>query len=371
MLSVNMVKKRVAHTSLEVVTDKVLSGKRLKREDGLALWESNDILSIAWLADYRRQQIAGDAVYFINNSHLNHTNVCVSLCELCAFGKEAQDTGAYTLSLPEIRDKAKAAAEKGVSEIHVVGGLNKDLPLDYYLKLLRTLREEAPYAHLQAFGAVEIDFIAQKAGLSLRETLLLLKEVGLGSLPGGGAEIANPAVRKKICSEKISFRRWLEVHAVAHAEGIKSNATMLYGHVESPADRVDHLLALRRLQDDTGGFQSFIPLSFHPENTKLSNLTACDGYTDLKALAIGRLMLDNFKHIKAFWIMLGMKLAQVSLFFGVNDLDGTVYEEKITHAAGAKTGHYQPPERFVAMIKEAGRKPVERDTLYNVVRDDF
>lgn len=356
------------HGPLGQVARKVMDGRRLDRADGIKLWESVDLLSVGMLSDYARRQKAGNDVFFINNTHINHTNVCRNLCELCAFGKKNSDKEAYTLSIEEIAARAGKARGMGITEVHMVGGLNGDLPFSYYEEMLRAVREVLPEAHLQAFDAVEIDFISEVSGLGLEEVLLRLKEAGLGSLPGGGAEIFNPAVRKRICSRKIGAERWLEVHETAHRLGFRSNATMLYGHVESIEDRVDHLLTLRELQDRTGGFLSFIPLAFHPGNTSYAHLSKTTGVMDLKSLAIARLMLDNFAHIKAFWIMITPKVAQVALSFGVNDLDGTVREERIAHEAGAETAQYQPAETFLRLIREAGRTPVERDTLYNVIR---
>ncbi|MFA4884747.1 MAG: aminofutalosine synthase MqnE [Desulfotomaculaceae bacterium] len=355
-------------SQLGVIARKVREGERLSRADGIKLWQSHDLLSIGMLSDHARRRKVGDDVFFINNTHINHTNICRNLCELCAFGKKPADSGAYTLSLEEIAVRAEKARGLGVSEVHIVGGLNEDLPFDYYLEMLRIVRDILPEAHIQAFDAVEIDFLSEISGLGLEEVLLRLKESGLGSLPGGGAEIFNAGVREKICGKKIGAARWLEVHETAHKLGFRSNATMLYGHLESIEDRVDHLLALRELQDRTGGFLAFIPLAFHPANTSLAQVPKTTGMTDLKALAIARLMLDNFQHIKAFWIMITPRVAQVALSFGVNDLDGTVREERIVHEAGAETAQYQPAETFLRMIREAGRTPVERDTLYKVVR---
>lgn len=356
------------HGPLGEISGKVFAGRRLNREDGIKLWQSADLLSIGFLSDFARRKKAGDDVYFINNTHINHTNVCRNLCELCAFGRKPSASGAYTLTLEKIAEKAAQARNLGVTEVHIVGGLNEELPFRYYVEMLRTVKEILPDVHIQAFDAVEIDFISEISGLSLEEALLRLKEAGLGSLPGGGAEIFNPAVRNRICSRKIDGARWLKVHETAHRLGFRSNATMLYGHVESLEDRVDHLLRLRELQDQTGGFMSFIPLAFHPQNTAFAHLTKTSGYADLKTLAISRLMLDNFDHLKAFWIMLTPRVAQIALSFGVDDLDGTVREERIVHDAGADTAQFQPAETFLRMIREAGRRPVERDTLYNVIR---
>ncbi|MCG0278202.1 MAG: aminofutalosine synthase MqnE [Thermanaeromonas sp.] len=363
-----MLEEAVLKGPLGDIAEKVFEGERLSREDGIRLMESDDLLAVGFLADFARKKKVGDEVYFINNAHINYTNVCRNLCSFCAFGRPADAEGAYTLSIEEIAQKAEHYRKYEPTEIHIVGGLNPALPFSYYEDMLRTIKEILPQAHLQAFDAVEIDFISEISGLSLEEVLLRLKEAGLGSLPGGGAEIFNPAVRSKICPRKISGERWLEVHATAHRLGIRTNATMLYGHIESLEDRVDHLLALREQQDRTGGFMAFIPLPFHPANTGLKHLPPTTGYDDLKTLAVSRLLLDNFDHIKAFWIMLTPKVAQIALHFGVDDLDGTVREEHIAHDAGAETPQYHPAEEFLRLIREAGRIPVERDTLYNVVR---
>ena len=272
------------------------------------------------------------------------------------------------MSIEEILKAAESYNDGRVSEFHIVGGLHPDFPFSYYIDLLKALRSRFPDVHLQTFTAVEIAHLADIAGLTVKQTLVELKEAGLDSLPGGGAEIFNPAVRKKICPEKISGEKWLEIMKTAHELGIKSNATMLYGHVESAEDRVNHLIQLRNLQDNTGSFLAFIPLAFHPENTGLDSLDSTTGQLDLKVLAVSRLMLDNFPHIKAFWIMIGPKIAQLSLSFGVDDIDGTVVEEKITHAAGANTEEYIEKDHLIHLIKEAGREPVERDTLYNIVK---
>jgi aminodeoxyfutalosine synthase len=372
MLSLAEKIERNFHGSpLESISSKVLRGERLTRADGIKLMMSNDLLAIGQLADYVRKQKVGDRTYFINNAHINPTNICECLCSFCAFGKEEGHPEGYILSLEQVREKVIKARKQNVSEIHIVGGLYSRLSLDYYIELLKTVKEEMPQVHIQAFDAVEIEFMSRTARLSIEETLLKLKDAGLGSLPGGGAEIFNSQVRQKICPNKISGEKWLEVHRIAHNLGLRTNATMLYGHIESPEDRVDHLLKLRELQDETGGFLTFIPLPFHPKNTKFSSLTGTTGYLDLKVLAIARLLLDNFDHIKAFWIMVTPKVAQISLAFGVDDLDGTVMEEKIVHDAGAETPQYQPRKQFIDLIKEAGRIPVERDTLYNVIKEGW
>ena len=354
--------------SLRTIQDKVSSGVRLSEEDALALFLSRDIHAVGEMADLANRRVNGDRVYFIVNRHINPTNICVNRCKFCAFSKSGEEPLAYTLTLDEILSRAEEARLQSATELHIVGGLHPELSFDFYLRMLRALRERFPEMHIQAFTAVEIDYFAQITGLPLEEVIRQLKEAGLGSLPGGGAEIFDPETRNRICPEKITGDRWLEIMEVVHNAGLRSNATMLYGHVETLASRVDHMRRLRDLQDRTGGFQSFIPLAFHPKNTEIAK-GYTSGLTDLLALAVGRIYLDNFRHVKSFWIMVGPKVAQVSLHFGVNDIDGTVVEEKITHAAGARTGQEMTVTELVTLIRQAGRIPVERDTLYNVVRE--
>lgn len=362
-----------SQSALADLIPKVKAGERLSREEGLRLFESNDLLTIGYLADMVRRRKNGDNVYFINNRHINPTNVCVNRCKLCAFGVDKEDAKAYVMTLEQIEEKVWESAKSNPSEIHIVGGMHPDIPFDFQVEMLKRVRRILPDTHIQAFTAVEIDYFAQQTQKNVCEVLTVLMDAGLGSLPGGGAEIFSPRVRERICEKKISGERWLEVHGEAHKLGLKTNATMLYGHIENIEERVDHLVRLREQQDRTGGFQAFIPLAFHPKNTGLENtgLSRTTGYEDLKCLAIARLMLDNFDHIKAFWIMIGPKLAQVSLAFGVDDIDGTVVEEKITHAAGADAGQALTRSELVSMIRAAGRVPLERDTLYNVIRREI
>ena len=319
------------------------------------------------MASHVAQKKNGNRVYFVQNMHINPTNICVNRCKFCAFSRSKGEPGAYEMSIDDILNKARSAG-KGVRELHIVSGLHPDLPFAWYLDMLSALKQEFPKMHLKAFTAVEIDYLAKLSGLSVIDTLKQLKDAGLGSLPGGGAEIFNTAVRNTLCAEKISGDRWLEVIEAAHKVGLKSNATMLYGHIETYEHRIDHLIRLRELQDRTGGFQAFIPLSFHSQNTEIKKSAYTTGFDDLKTLAISRLMLDNFDHIKAYWVMLGEKIAQVSLNFGVDDLDGTVVEERITKAAGGTTDGSMTRDDIVHLIKQAGRTPVERDTVYNVVK---
>lgn len=353
---------------LVVVERKVAQGERLSAADGLALFECRDLLRVGRLADGVRRARVGDDVFFVVNRHINYTNVCRNRCRFCAFSRSPGEPGAYTLSVEEVIAKAAEAVEQGATEIHIVGGEHPALPYKDIRAMVAGVRSLAPDVHVKAFTASEIVHFAQMEGASVADILLDLKAAGLDSMPGGGAEILNGRVRQKVCPEKISGERWLEVHQLAHSLGLKTNATMLYGHVESYADRVDHLLRLRAAQDETRGFQAFIPLAFQPANTKLSHLFPTTGTDDLKTLAISRLLLDNFDHIKTYWVMTGLKLAQIALFFGANDMDGTVVEEVISLMSGASYGQMVAKEELVRVIRDAGRAPVERDALYRVVR---
>ncbi len=343
---------------------KVRAGERLSFEEGVLLWKSFDLLGVGYLANIAREARHGDDTYFIHNRHINPTNICIHSCRFCAFGVKADDPTAYEKSLEEIFTDAEQYRSGKVSEFHIVGGLHPELPFEYYENMLIGLKERFPKVHIQAFTAVELGYLAELAGLPLRDTLVRLKEAGLGSIPGGGAEVFSERVRKKICGEKTTGGEWLHIHRTVHEVGMKSNATMLYGHIETPEERTDHLIQLRELQDAAPGFLTFIPLAFHPENTRLSHLHTTPGQLDLRALAVSRLMLDNFPHIKAFWIMITPNIAQLSQSFGANDMDGTVVEEKIIHAAGAATEQIFQRNIIVEMICEAGRRPMERDTLY-------
>jgi aminodeoxyfutalosine synthase len=357
--------------SFASIAKKTETGERISDADALYLFQSPDLLEIGELAARANRVKNGDRVFFNVNRHINHTNICVNRCTFCAFSRTADEPGAYAYDLQEIEHRALEAVRQGATEIHMVGGLHPDLPFEFYLAMLRKVKEVAPELHIKAFTAVEIDYLAGLARLPIPETLAELKTAGLGSLPGGGAEIFSERVRQKLCPEKIPGERWLAIMEAVHRAGLKSNATMLYGHLEDFADRVDHMRRLRELQDRTGGFQVFIPLAFQPENTPLK-VERRPGYgggvDDLKTLAIARIYLDNFAHIKAYWVMLGEKIAQVALAFGVDDLDGTVVEEKIGHDAGAVSPQAMDRDGIVALIRQAGRVPVERDTLYNELR---
>ena len=352
---------------LREIDAKVDAGQRLSFDDGVHLMNSKDLLAIGKMADRVRAEKNGNNAYYIVNGHINHTNVCVNQCRFCAFQKQEGEDGAYTMALDEVMRKAEEVYHEGIAEFHIVGGLHPDLPYEYYRDMIAMLHERYPRVHLQAFTAVEIDHFADLSGMSVDETLSDLKSAGLGSLPGGGAEIFSPDIRSKICPNKISGKKWLEIMESAHNAGLRSNATMLYGHIETAEHRIEHLIALRELQDKTGGFMAFIPLAFHPLNTDLDSRSFTTGQLDIRMLAVSRLMLDNFDHIKAFWIMISPAISQLSLSFGVDDIDGTVEEEKITHAAGAQSGQALTVRRLENLIREAGRKPVRRDTLYNVI----
>ncbi len=358
---------QVNDARLQPVAAKVLAGERLNAEDGLALYQSHDLLAVGWLANFVREKKHGNVTYFNVNRHINPTNVCVAHCKLCAFGRSPDSPGAYNFALDEIYKRAGDGVAEGATEFHIVGGLHPDLPFEYYLTLIRGLKERFPQVHLKAFTMVEVGYYSRISKLSIRDTLLAMKNAGVDSLPGGGAEIFHPRVRKIICDHKVSGQRWLEIARTAHELGLRSNATMLYGHIETAEERVDHLLQLRATQDITHGFVTFIPLAFHPANTGLAHLPGPTGMDDLKAIAVSRLLLDNFDHIKAYWIMLTPRIAQVALRFGANDLDGTVVEEKIYHDAGATTPEFMTRAELERLIRAAGRVPVERDTLYNPV----
>jgi aminodeoxyfutalosine synthase len=357
----------ITDVRLKPIADKVLAGERLGMDDGITLYRSPDLLAVGWLANFIREKRHGNITYYNVNRHINPTNVCVAHCRLCAFGRDPSAPGAYTFALEEIYQRAEQGVREGATEFHIVGGLHPDLTFEHYLELVRGLKQRCPGVHLKAFTMVEVHYFARIAKLSIEETLRKMKEAGVDSCPGGGAEIFHPRVRKIICDHKTSGQMWLSIARKAHEAGLHSNATMLYGHVETEEERVDHLLKLRELQDETHGFVTFIPLAFHPENTALSHIPKPTGYADLRNIAVARLLLDNFDHIKAYWIMLSPSIAQIALRFGANDLDGTVVEEKIYHDAGAKTAEFTPRAELERLIRAAGRVPVERDTLYRPV----
>ena len=364
-VSEDMTQLQITDARLEPIAQKVLANERLSPEDGLALFQSHDLLAVGWLANHVREQRHGNICYYNVNRHINPTNVCVAHCKLCAFGRSPDASGAYTFSLEQVFARAAQGVTEGATEFHIVGGLHPDLPFEFYLDLIRGLKQRFPHVHLKAFTMVEVHYYARISKLSIRDTLLKMKEAGVDSLPGGGAEIFHPRVRRIICDHKVSGQMWLSIARAAHEIGLRSNATMLFGHVETLEERVDHLVRLRKTQDETHGFVAFIPLEFHPSNTGLAHLPKPTGIDALKTIAVSRLLLDNFDHIKAYWIMLTPRIAQIALGFGANDLDGTVVEEKIYHDAGATTPEHLTRAELEKLIRAAGRVPVERDTLYN------
>ncbi len=352
---------------LKSVYEKVQAGERLNYDDGIALYRSSDILASGYMANLVRERLHGNVTFFNVNRHINPTDVCVASCRLCAFGKKARDPKSYTMSLEQVWETAGKGWSEAATEFHIVGGLHPELTLDWYCEMLRGLKQRYPQVHLKAFTMVEIAFFARRTKITIRETLERLRDAGMDSMPGGGAEIFSERVRRVICDHKIDGSEWLETARLAHQMGIKSNCTMLYGHIENEEDRVDHLIRLRDVQDDTGGFVAYIPLAFHPDNTALRHIPSTTGFDDLKNIAVARLMLDNIPHIKAYWVMMTPRIAQIAQRFGADDLDGTVVEEKIYHDAGATTSQSLRRGELLRLIREAGREPVERDTLYRPV----
>jgi aminodeoxyfutalosine synthase len=359
---------RLPATGLADIADKLESGVRLELADGVRLFEFPDLLAVGALANRERERRHGRRAYFNHNIRIEATNVCVASCLFCAFARlRPGDAGAYTMSLDEAWEKLRRRQHQPLTEIHVVNGLHPDLPFDYYTELLRGFKRIRPDVQLKCFTAVEIAFFADLYGMTDERVLAELVDAGLDSLPGGGAEIFAERVRRKIAHDKCGTERYLAIHRTAHRMGLRSNVTMLYGHIETAEERVDHMLRARQLQDETGGFQAFIPLAFHPDNNQMRKLPAPSAADTLRVHAVSRLMLDNIPHVKAFWIATGVEVAQVSLWFGVDDLDGTVQEERIYHMAGAKTPEAMTTREISRLITAAGREPVERDTFYNVI----
>lgn len=352
---------------MRAIRAKVEAGQRLSVGDGLALDASNNLFALGEMANLVRERYNGNFAYYNVNTHINPTNVCVYKCDFCAFRADMDDPRAYTMDEGQVTEQAVQASRRGATELHIVGGLHNKLPFQYYVDVVRWVKAAAPEIHVKAYTGVEIEWFAKIERKPIRWILERLIDAGLGSLPGGGAEIFHPEVRDRICGAKASTETWLEVHRTAHQLGLHTNATMLYGHIEQGKHRIDHLDRLRTLQDETGGFQTFIPLAFHPDNSRMGELPKPSGVMDLKTMAISRLMLDNVPHIKAYWVMLGIKTAQVALSFGADDLDGTVVHEKIYHEAGAETPQEVNVVEIERLIREAGRVPIERDTLYHRV----
>lgn len=356
------------HSRLKSIREKVEAGERLSFDDGVLLYDPElPLQEIGQLANFVREQKNGNVGYYNINTHLNPTNVCVYRCTFCAFRSDLRSPKSYVMSNDQILQRGREAVENGCTEMHIVGGLHHQKGFEWYVDIVRILHEAYPKLHLKAWTGVEINWFEFLTKKSLREIISILRDAGLGSLPGGGAEIFHPEVRHKICEHKADASKWIDIHRQAHLLGVRSNCTMLYGHVENAYHRIDHLVRLRALQDETKGFQTFIPLAFHPDNTGLDYLPKPSAFMDLRTMAVSRLMLDNIQHIKAYWIMLGIGTAQTALAYGADDIDGTVRHELIYHDAGATTPELLTVEEIRRLITEAGRDPVERDTLYNRV----
>jgi aminodeoxyfutalosine synthase len=359
---------RLSALGLSEISAKLDAGERLSFDDGVRLFACRDLHALGWLANREREKRHGAKTYYNFNLRLEATNVCVASCLFCSFARlRPGDPQAYTMSLDQVWDKLRQRADQPLTEVHVVNGLHPDLPFDYYLELLRGLKRIRPEIHLKCFTAVEIAFFAETYGMTDEAVLRALVAAGLDSLPGGGAEIFAERVRRKICHDKADADRYLSIHRTAHGLGLRSNVTMLYGHIETDEERVDHMLRTRALQDETGGLQAFIPLAFHPDNNQMRKLPAPSASETLRVHAVARLMCDNIPHVKAFWIATGVDVAQIALWYGVDDLDGTVQEEKIYHMAGARTPETLTTAAIRRLILAAGREPLERDTLYNII----
>jgi aminodeoxyfutalosine synthase len=368
----------ITDPSLSGVADKVARGERLSAEDGVALFESSDLIGVGHMADAVNRAKHGNRVTFAANQHINPTNVCIlrKTCVFCSYARLPKEEGAYRYTMEQVYAEAETANSTLTREFHIVGGLDMHAGLAYYTEMFRGLKQRFPHVHIKALTAVEIAHIARIEKMSVRDTLIALHEAGLDTMPGGGAEVFSPGVRATIADKKLSGEEYIRVHREAHSLGIRSNSTMLYGHVESYADRMAHLSMLRDLQDETGGFLAYIPLAYHPDNNELGETlhrvgTATTGFDDLKNLAIGRLFLDNFDHIKSHWIMVTPFISQISLDFGVNDLEGTVVREKIYHEAGAHTAQAMTLQQILRIIRGAKKEPAERDSFYNILRTSF
>ncbi|MCF8112653.1 MAG: aminofutalosine synthase MqnE [Desulfotignum sp.] len=355
----------VTDKRLGPILAKVRQGSRLSKEDGICIYQTQDLIGLGMIANLARSVRHGKKAYYVYNQHLNYTNICKNRCRFCAYAKDRKDSGAYAWSMEEIEQYVMERIDEPVDELHIVGGLNETLGFDYFIDLLKTVKRIRPEATIKAFTCVEIDYLARLSGLGIEQTISLLKAAGLEMMPGGGAEVLNTRIHDLLFPKKIDHIRWIQIVKAVHNAGIKTNATMLYGHIETVEERVDHLITLRNIQDETDGFCAFIPLAFHSKNTRLSHLPPTTAMDDLKAVAAARLMLDNFDHIKAYWVMIGEPLAQVALSFGADDLDGTIIEEQITHTAGARSARGLTRDQMETMIRRAGFEPVQRDSFYN------
>ncbi|MEN9529167.1 MAG: hypothetical protein RI932_1040 [Pseudomonadota bacterium] len=359
---------QVSYAQIQSALSRALRGERLTFEDGVNLYHSPDLVELAAVANELNLRKNGRDVFFNVNRHINPTNICALSCKFCAFSRKPGEEGAYAYSEDEIAHRAKVAADSGATEVHMVGGLHPRWKLTNYTNIIRTVKQTAPQLHVKAFTAVELDWLARKERKSIADLLVDLRDAGLGSLPGGGAEIFAPYIREKICDTKLTGDGWLDIHRTAHKMGLRSNCTMLYGHIEDVDARVDHMLRLRDLQEETRGFNVFIPLAYQPENNELGINRHTYGVDDLKTIAIARLMLDNFQHIKSYWVMTGDRVAQTALHYGANDLDGTVVEEKIANMAGSRAGMAMAKSKILRVIRDADRIPVERSTVYEPIR---
>ena len=366
-----ILEEQISGAGLSDIHAKVLAGERLSAADGLALYRCDDLPVIAHLANIVRERKHGDTTYYVRNQHINYTNICNKLCKFCSFYVKPKDERGYALTPEQVRDRILAYGDAPITEIHMVGGINPKLPYSYYLDVLRAMKDARPQAHLKAFTMIEVAQIQRIARKPLEEVFVDMKEAGLESLPGGGAEVFSDRVQEDLFWTKADSEEWLSIAATAHSTGLPSNATMLYGHVENTDDKVYHLSRLREVQDETGGFLAYIPLSFHPERTEIDDLPGPPGALDLKEVAIGRLMLDNFPHIKTFWIMNTIEISQVALWYGANDIDGTIMDYEITRRSFEETEQRLTQQELLERIVEAGREPVERDSLYNIVNGDL
>ncbi|HIE52277.1 MAG TPA: aminofutalosine synthase MqnE [Armatimonadetes bacterium] len=361
-----MLEQTFDRAGLREVYEKVLAGERLSFADGMRLYETPDLNAVGYLANLVRERWHGNQAYYVRNQHINYTNICTKACRFCSFYVRPQDPRAYCLTPEQVQEKIRRFLSLPLAEVHIVGGVNPKLPYEYYLDLVRAVKEVRPGVQVKAYTMIEIEQIARVGRKTVRETLLDLKAAGVEVLPGGGAEVFAERVHAELFPAKAGFTRWLEIARVAHEVGLFTNATLLYGHVEQPAEKVQHFLRLREVQDETGGFLAFLPLSWHPENTALSHLPGPTGVQDLREIAVARLMLDNFPHIKSFWVMNTPSLTQVALWYGVDDVDGSVLEYEITRDPETDTQQVLTQRQLVALIREAGREPVERDAVYNI-----
>ena len=374
VLNHTLLRFQIRKSGLDDIYQKVMDHQRLTPEDGIRLFDTRDLTSVGFMANLVRERLHGDRSFFVRNRQLNPTNVCEYSCMFCSFYRREGEEGGYTMTMEQIAQRVREGVKHGIQEIHITSGLHPSLPFSYYTDMLHTIKETAPYLHIKGFTAVEIEYYANHYKMNLRTVLEKLIEAGLEAMPGGGAEIFADRVRKKICDEKSTAEGWLAVHEIAHELGLMTNATLLYGHIETYEERVDHLMRLRNLQDASRSkgskaqFNTFIPLKYQHENNRLKNLPEVSAFEDLKMIAVPRLMLDNFPNIKAYWVVIGKRMAQIALSYGANEIEGTILEEKIMSMAGTDSAHGMTEPELIKLIKDAGRQPIERDALYNVIK---